>query len=103
MDIVREPLNTTSPIEYYGIQWSPSGGIEETPFDGIEETPFGGIEETPYLLGGIEEQMMPLFGGIEDTIWSLSLNYLNRTLVSFTQKRLETVYFFFRRACGLDD
>ena len=85
MDIVRERLNTTSPIEYYGIQWSPLGGIEETPF------------------GGIEEQMMPLFGGIEDTIWSLGLNYLNRTLVSFTQKRLETVYFFFRRACGLDD
>jgi hypothetical protein len=84
MDIVRERLNTTSPIEYYGIQWSPLGGIEETPF--------GGIEETPYL-----------FGGIEDTIWSLGLNYLNRTLVSFTQKRLKTVYFFFRRACGLDD
>ena len=99
MDIVRERLNTTSPIEYYGIQWNTS--LLWNTLGGIEETPFGGIEETPF--GGIEEQMMPLFGGIEDTIWSLGLNYLNRTLVSFTQKRLETVYFFFRRACGLDD
>jgi hypothetical protein len=54
MDIVRERLNTTSPVmEYYGIQWSP-------------------FEEMPLL------EEMPLFEGL--SMWSIGFNYLNRSL-----------------------